>query len=127
MKSIWIQTRREKTGTIDGINLFFGALLGANLGTIGALPLLEYAKLIMLLAGLVMTIRLVSVSERRLYALGTLALYIALMSGVLFLPGLKPDGLATEDLHRLVATRAIWVVVTMAVEFYPTSAESGEG
>jgi hypothetical protein len=125
MKSLWIQTRREKTGTIDGINLFFGALLGANLGTIGTLPLLEYAKLIMLLAGLVMTIRLVSVSERRWYALGTLALYVVLMSGVLFLPLLRPEGLATDDLHRLVATLAIWVTVTMAVELYPTSETEG--
>ncbi len=124
MASIWIQTKRERIGTIDGINLFFGAVLGANLGTLDSLPLEEYVKLVALLVGLVMTIRLASVSERRWYALGTLALYLVLLGGVLFLPFLKPEGLATSDLHRLAATLAIWVVTTMVVEFYPTAAES---
>lgn len=126
MASIWIQTKREKIGTIDGINLFFGALLGANLGTLDTLPLDEYVKLVALLVGLVMTIRLVSVSERRWYALGTLALYLLLLAGVLFLPFLKPEGLATNDLHRLAATLGIWVVTTMVVEFYPTGEASDQ-
>lgn len=126
MASIWIQTKREKIGTIDGINLFFGALLGANLGTLDTLPLAEYVKLIALLVGLVMTIRLVSVSERRWYALATLALYVALLLGVLFVPFLQPKGLPTSDLHRLAATLGIWVVVTMLVEFYPTAEEKDQ-
>ena len=83
MKSIFTQTRREKAGTIDGINLFFGALLGANLGVADRLPALSYAQLMALLAGLVVTIRVVSVSERRVYAFGTLAAYVALMMVVL--------------------------------------------
>ena len=118
--SIWTFTRREKAGTIDGIGLFFGALLGANLGTLGALPLYEYVKLILLLAGMVVAIRMVSTSERRLYALGTLALYVGLVAAMLFLPGLKPEGLSEADLNRLVATLAVWLGATLLVEFYPT-------
>ena len=117
--SIWTFTRREKAGTIDGIGLFFGALLGANLGTIGALPLYEYVKLILLLAGMVVAIRLVSTSERRWYALLTLAIYVALVAGVLFVPGLQPEGLSQADLNRLMATLAVWLGVTLFVEFYP--------
>jgi len=117
---IWAQTSREKLGTVDGINLFFGALLGANLGTLGTIPLLDYAKLILLLAGLVITIRLVSVSERRLYALATLGLYLVLVGAVLFVPAFQPEGLDPTDLQRLAVTLTIWVVATMAVEFYPT-------
>jgi hypothetical protein len=120
MRSIWTFTKREQLGTIDGINLFFGALLGANLGTLDALPLFEYVKLILLLVGLVVTIRMVSTSERRWYALLTLAVYVILVAGVLFLPGLQPEGMSEPDLHRLVATLAIWLGVTMLVEFYPT-------
>ena len=118
--SLWAQTEREKLGSVDGINLFFGALLGANLGTLGALPLHEYVKLIALLAGLVTTIRLVSISERRLYALATLALYVVIIAVILFLPATRPEGLATGDLHRLAATLAVWVGVTLLIEYYPT-------
>jgi hypothetical protein len=114
------QTRGEKLGTIDGINLFFGALLGANLGTLGTIPIGEYVKLIALLAGLVMTIRLVSVSERRRYALGMLALYLVLVALILFVPITRPKGLSPDDLHRLAATLLIWVGATMLTEFYPT-------
>ena len=124
--SIWSQTKREKLGTIDGINLFFGALLGANLGTLGTMPLGEYVKLVALLAGLVMTIRLVSVSERRGYALGMLAFYLVLVASILFLPALQPDGLSANDLNRLAATLIIWVSATMLTEFYPIR-ETREG
>jgi hypothetical protein len=33
MHSIFKYTTRNRRGGIDGLNLFFGALLGANLGT----------------------------------------------------------------------------------------------
>lgn len=124
--SLWAQTKREKLGTIDGINLFFGALLGANLGTLDAMPLSEYVKLVALLGGLVMTIRLVSVSERRLYALGTLGFYLVLAGLVLFMPAWQPKGLSPSDLERLVATLGIWMTFTMLTEFYPTRQAQGD-
>ena len=94
-------------------------MLGANLGTLGALPLYEYVKLILLLAGMVVAIRMVSASERRWYALLTLAIYVALVAAMLFLPGLPPEGLSEADLNRLVATLALWLGATLLVEFYP--------
>ena len=119
MKGLFTQTRREKAGTIDGINLFFGALLGANLGVADRLPAMSYAQLMALLAGLVVTIRIVSVSERRLYAYFSLALYVVLMMVVLLVPALGIDGLARDDLQRLALTLAIWVGATVLVEFMP--------
>ena len=118
-KSLLTFTRREKLGTIDGLNLFFGALLGANLGTLGTVPLYDYVLLMTLLAGTVVAIRLVSTSERRWYALLTLALYAAVLVAVLLVPTLQPEGLSTGDLHRLIATLAVWLGFAMLVEFYP--------
>ena len=118
--SIWTFTRGEKTGTIDGISLFFGALLGANLGTLGTMPLYDYVTLILLLAGMVIAIRMVSTSERRFYALAILAMYVLMVAGILYLPALRPEGLSDGDLNRLAATLGIWVAATMVFEFYPT-------
>ena len=121
MTGIWTQTQREKLGTIDGINLFFGALLGANLGTLGTVPLDDYVKLVLLLVGLVVTIRIVSVSERRGYAYGLLVFYLGLAAAFFFVPAFQPEGLAEADLNRVVATLAVWVTVTTVVELYPTA------
>jgi hypothetical protein len=127
MKRLITQTRREKIGTIDGINLFFGALLGANLGTTSTLPAFSYAQLTALLVGLVVTIRMVSVSDRRGYAFGTLAAYVAVILAILFVPALGIDGLAEDDLHRLVLTLGIWLGATILVEFLPIRAAAQPG
>jgi len=123
MKSLWKQTKLEKVGSVDGFNLFFGALLGANLGTLDAVPLQDYVTLVVMLAGTVAVLRMVSTSERRLWALATLALYIGLLAVVLTDPKMRPEGLAQDDLHRLVATLAIWILTVVGIEFAPTHAD----
>ena len=127
MKSLFTQTQREKIGNVDGINLFFGALLGANLGTAGALPAISYAQLVALLVGLVITIRMVSVSERRAYAYGTLAAYVVLFAAVLAVPGLGIEGLGEADLDRLLLTLGIWVGATVLVDLLPVRDPTDSG
>ena len=106
-----------KAGSIDGLNLFFGALLGANLGTMQALEIRQYVTLVVLLAGTVMVLRMLSTSERRSYVLGLVALYVVIFAAILlFLP---PKGMSAGDLHRLVATLAIWVLCILGAELSP--------
>ena len=120
MKGLWTQTPREKAATVDGINLFFGALLGANLGTLDGLGLYDYAKVIFILAGTVMTLRVFSTSERRVYAFGLLATYVVAIA--LFLYLLKRDaGIAPADVDRLAVTLTLWLGSVLLVEFYPMS------
>jgi hypothetical protein len=38
VKDLFRSTSGGKAGAIDGLNLFFGALLGANLGSIQGIP-----------------------------------------------------------------------------------------
>jgi alkylhydroperoxidase/carboxymuconolactone decarboxylase family protein YurZ len=121
MTSFWKYTRRDKIGGIDGLNLFFGALLGANLGTLDGLLLPDYINVIVVLAGTVMTIRMLTVSERRWMMLATLVLYGAVLYAVVTIPALKPKGLADADLHRLVATVVVWIVFVLATEFWPVA------
>jgi hypothetical protein len=123
MKSLFVNTPGGKAGALDGLNLFFGALLGANLGTLDPLPLGEYVKLVILLAGTVVTLRMVSTSERRLYMLGALAVYALLLVALVTIPRMQPEGMATGDLHRLVATLTIWVLFVLLSEFSPVRDE----
>ena len=120
MKGLWTQTPREKAATVDGINLFFGALLGANLGTIDGLDLFDYAKVIFVLAGTVMTLRIFSTSERRFYAFGLLGGYVVVVGLFLYLPRLDPVGITRADVDRLAVTLTVWLGSVLLVEFYPT-------
>ena len=69
--------RGSKEGAMDGLNLFFGALLGANLGTLEGLKLVSYVQLATLLAGTVMALRIVSTAERRGRAVIVLAVWMS--------------------------------------------------
>ncbi|HEX6741142.1 MAG TPA: hypothetical protein VF079_05035 [Sphingomicrobium sp.] len=124
MKHFFRNTAGGKAGAIDGLNLFFGALLGANLGTVQGLALFDYVKLIVLLAGTVMVLRMLSTSERRTYMLITLGVYVALIAAILLLPQLQPKGMAAADLHRLVATLGVWVAFVLAAELSPVRADA---
>lgn len=119
MKRFFRNTAGEKSGSIDGLNLFFGALLGANLGTMQALPLNEYLKLMLLLAGTVMVLRMISTSERRAKVFAVLGLYVLVLGAMWFVPRFAPKALPTEDLHRLIATLAIWLGCVLLVELSP--------
>lgn len=118
LKRLITQTPREKTATVDGISLFFGALLGANLGTLDGLGLYDYGTVIFILACTVMTLRLFSTSERRGFALAMLALYVAVI--VVFLVFQRPAGLAAADAERLMVTLGVWLGAVILVELYPT-------
>jgi hypothetical protein len=108
-----------RAGAIDGLNLFFGALLGANLGTLSGLRLVDYVKLITLLAGTVMALRMVSTAEKRRYMLLLLAVYGLLLIGLVMIPQMKPEGMKVDDLNRLAATLAVWVLFALGLELTP--------
>ena len=120
MRKYLTQTNRERQGAMDGLGLFFGALLGANLGTVDQLPPMDYIQLITLLAGTVMVLRVLSTSERRGYALAAVILYVVLMGMFLGVPAMRPDGLSAAAAARLGATLAIWVLLVLFLEYWPT-------
>lgn len=120
MKNFFRNTQGEKIGSVDGLNLFFGALLGANLGTMQALPFGEYVKLVVLLAGTVIVLRMISTSDRRAKVFGLVAIYVALVGANFFLPTFKPKGMPDRDLYKLVATLGIWLLFILMAELTPT-------
>lgn len=124
LKPFSSQTPGEKLGMLDGTNLFFGALLGANLGTAGSLPLVQYALLIVLLAGTVVALRQFSTSERTLYRWGLLGAYAALFAYLLYGKNIF-EGMDAGDRDRLAITLAVWLGVVLLAEFTPVRRETG--
>ena len=126
MRNIFGGSPERRQGAMDGLNLFFAALLGANLGTLDGLRLLEYVQLIIILLGTVMALRIVSTSGRLRDALVVL-IPSALLLGIMALTaeGKGPTGLQTDDLHRLIATMVIWVGFVLVMEVARRKGEAG--
>ena len=118
------QTAREKVAMADGIGLFFGALLGANLGTLGGLSLYDYGVVIFVLACTVIALRMFSMSERRGYAYALLATYAGVIAYVLYYQ--RPTGLAPDDAARMMVTLGIWLAAVVFVELHPTRVVDGD-
>ena len=123
----WLKsTPGGKAGAIDGLNLFFGALLGANLGTVNGMKLPEYTELIFILAATVMTLRMVSTSPRKIFMLINVLIYAGVVGLFLLWPRIQPKGVAPADLHRLAATLGVWMLFAIAAEFSPIHDEDAE-
>src|SRR3954451_4394450 len=83
------QTRAEKRASVNGLNLFFGALIGANLGSLEHLALRDYTLVAAMVCVTVLYIQLAPVARQRWMYLAILAVYV----GVLYLLLLAPAGL----------------------------------
>ena len=116
------QTRAEKRSAASAINLFFGALIGANLGALERLALRDYVLLICIIALIVMYIQMAPVARKR----GSLILHLTIMVGALYVLLMTPYGeIVFADRPRppphLFVTIALWLASVAAVELKPVS------
>jgi hypothetical protein len=79
MLGIEAQSLAERRASENAASLFFGALIGANLGTVEDMPIGDYILVIATAAAIVMYLQLVTVTRHRLfYALNLLAFIVVL-------------------------------------------------
>src|SRR5688500_11470860 len=108
----------ERRATISGVNLFFSALLGANLGTLGDVPLDQYFQLTIILVGAVTAILTIAITRRRSMAIWS-GLAVALLIFVIaFVLGRRMGDLA-DDFQRMAITLGVWLVMLLVVRFTP--------
>jgi hypothetical protein len=109
MKWSWSRvTEEEYRANLTGMNTFFGAVLGFVLSGVETPNLRDFAQLLFMVAGLVISILYVSASAQRwLYAVMTLLLIGAL-------PHILDD--VRGELGRLQVTLAVWLGMTVLLE-----------
>lgn len=113
------QTKREQASYRNSTSMFFGALLGANLGTLSGLPVADYVSVVALLIGWVMALQLVSVARSRAYAAVTLSIYGGMLLFAYTTDQLRPSGLSEGDFAKLAATLGMWLVLVAIIELTP--------
>ena len=117
-RSSFVLQAEEYRASIQGLNLFFGAIIGVSFAGAEDLPLEDYASLLLLTAAIVMIILIVSNTRRRLF--GFLQLLIA--TGVAWYVMVRDpfiDGIPAP----LFPTLAIWSLLAALTEFTPREKE----
>jgi len=100
-------TGEEYRANLTGLNTFFGAVLGFVLADVTTTGLLEFAQMLLVTAGIVISILYVSASPQRwTYAVLTMAM-------IWWLPRLMPHA---ANAGRLQVTLAVWTGMTVFVE-----------
>ena len=113
------QTIAEKRAALNGVSLFFGALIGANLGMTIGMPLRDYALIVAVVCTLILYLYIAPVARRRLSAVAILS---ALLGG-LYLLLIHDIGAVAFDGARptphIFVTICFWVASTLVIELRP--------
>ena len=120
MKGLLSYAQDERRATVAGINLFFSALLGANLGAMNSIPLSEYFQMVLILAGAVTAVLTLAVSKRPVIMWTTGLLLLLILAPFVLVDDFGPNRIAGE-LDRLAVTLAVWVVMLLMVRATPSS------
>lgn len=119
LKKPWM-TAAEYRANLQGLNVFFGAVLGVVMAGTEGLNSYDYGAVLFLVATIVVTILYISSSKWRL-------IYTALtLVAVLLLPRIVDrliDGTMTSLMY-LQVTLFVWTVMAAVIEFTPR--EPGE-
>ncbi|RPF72325.1 hypothetical protein [Aurantiacibacter spongiae] len=105
-------TQGEYRANVTGINIVFGAVLGFVLADTAALSTTDFIVLLLLNAGIVVTILYLGSSPYRLCYGVTAVAMIALLPLVL-------DDAVAATVPRLQATLGVWTAVVIVVELMP--------
>ncbi|MGY1426149.1 hypothetical protein [Lysobacter sp. A289] len=104
----------EYKANLNGLNMFFGAVLGFVLSGTENLDSWQFGQILMLLAGAVVFILYISSSKHRVvYSICALAMSLAFPELVEF--ALQSEGLVPDKIRP---TLLVWTVMTIIVEFW---------
>ena len=115
MPKAFVPTESEIRANHAGMNTFFGAVLGFVMAGTERLDAIEFASVLFLVSGVVISVLYVSASPYKLaYALLTL-LFIAILPRLV-------DPILDKGEHlpdKLQPTLLVWTLLSILVEFFP--------
>ncbi len=121
------QTRIEKRASINGLNLFFGALIGANLGSLEHLALPDYTVIVTMVCLTVLYIQLAPVARQRWLYAAILAVYVGVLYFLLMSPAdLHPFKDRPRPQPHLFVTICLWLASVAYIELRPMAKPEGK-
>ena len=115
LPKLLMPTESEIGANHAGMNMFFGAVLGIVMAGTERLDSLEFAYVLFMVSGIVISILYVSASHQKIvYSLLAIALILVLPRVVH--PLLEPNEFLPE---KLQPTLLVWTLMAILVEFLP--------
>lgn len=114
LKKPWM-TAGEYRANLQGLNVFFGAVLGVVMAGTERLAPFDYGVMLLLMASLVITILYISSSPKRLLYSALILVAIALMPEMV--TQLIDDRISS--LAYLQVTLLVWALLAILIEFAP--------
>ena len=114
LKKPWM-TAGEYRANLQGLNVFFGAVLGVVMAGTERLAPFDYGVMLLLMASLVITIVYISSSPKRLLYSALILVAIALMPEMV--TQLIDDRISS--LAYLQVTLLVWALLAILIEFAP--------
>ena len=114
LKKPWM-TAGEYRANLQGLNVFFGAVLGVVMAGTERLAPFDYGVMLLLMASLVITILYISSSPKRLLYSALILVAIALMPEMV--TQLIDDRISS--LAYLQITLLVWALLAILIEFAP--------
>lgn len=111
-------TDREYRANIEGLNIFFGAVLGFVLAGAETLDARHFALVLLMISSAVVTILYITASHKRISYAALAVVVIALLPHV-------ADQLLGANAHlppKVQPTLAVWAAMMILVEFAPRGA-----
>lgn len=122
MESSMKYTSREIEGSIQALNIFFGAVIGISLAGIEDIPTWEYTLILVVTAAVVMTILLVSNTHRRVSQTASMVVMLVVTYFVFHSPSVEND-LQLFVPEKLFPTLVVWAAMAVSTEFMPRYSE----
>ena len=114
LKKPWM-TAGEYRANLQGLNVFFGAVLGVVMAGTERLAPFDYGVMLLLMASLVITILYISSSPKRLLYSALILVAIALMPEMV--TQLIDDRISS--LAYLQVTLLVWALLAILIDFAP--------
>jgi hypothetical protein len=119
LKAAFTSSDQEYQAALNGLNIFFGAILGVALGGIENLDQLAYMTLLVMVSGVVVGILYIPASRHRVaYAVSLIAIL------TLLLVTHRPGDMIMHSFPlpaKLIPTLIVWTAATILIEFAPRS------
>ncbi|MEO0441594.1 MAG: hypothetical protein AAF067_12065, partial [Pseudomonadota bacterium] len=102
----------EYEASINALNIFFGAVIGISLGSIGDIPTMDYVLLLIITAAAVTAILFVTYSERQYWSILLVGLVLFAMWSMN-----EGDDQIVKLPPKLLPTLAVWALMAISTEF----------
>lgn len=122
-RKLGVMTQEEYEANKNGVNIFFGAVMGIVIADAPNLSAIDYGLALTIGASMVVTLLYISASTRKIFFTLYAATMIISLWAIVQFSDLLPADIATWVINRPLPAFAVWFLFCITIEFAPRERE----